>query len=265
MSDRTALSLVIHATDESDRDGIRSALAAHGLDGLVQVLSLAPGTACEAEEVAIEGGRTLRALAESLAANTRHTAFQLWHYPDRSNVGHYAAYVPGHGLYIAPADADGDPYIEIGYLAEQLAEAPPAMTVREWRTARGPALLGAGVHLAQWHMARRRTAEDLMEWWRQTRDSAEAAWEEILADKIRRHPAYLHPVYPMAPALARFWGADGKRGPVWDSTGVHLLAEDGTELCTFDLGDSPETTAALEALTELWPPRWEEDERDTLL
>ncbi|MDW6057980.1 hypothetical protein SAZ11_07745 [Streptomyces sp. FXJ1.4098] len=114
-------------------------------------------------------------------------------------------------------------------------------------------------------MARRHTAEDLVQRWRQTRDAAEAAWEEVLADKIRRHPAYLHPVYPMVPVLARFWAVDGKRGPFWDGTGVRLVAEDGSELCTFDLGDSPETTAALDALTELCPPRWEEDERDTLL
>ncbi|MDH2391592.1 hypothetical protein QCN29_22990 [Streptomyces sp. HNM0663] len=151
------------------------------------------------------------------------------------------------------------------YLAELLAEAPPAMTVREWLAARGPVLLGTEVHLALWHMARRRTAEDLVQRWRQTRDAAEAAWEEVLADKIRRHPAYLHPVYPMVPFLVRVWAVDGKRGPFWDGTGVRLVAEDGSELCTFDLGDSPETTAALDALTELCPPRWEEDERDTLL
>lgn len=265
MSDRTALSLVIHATDESDRDGIHAALTAEGLDGLVEVLSLAPGTACEAEEVAIEDGRTLRALAKSLAADTRHTAFQLWHYPDRSNVGYYAAYAPGYELYIAHADADGDPYIDTGYLAELLAEAQPAMTVREWLAARGPALLGTEVHRAQWHMARRRMAEDLVKRFRQTRDDAEAAWERVLADKIRHHPAYLHPVYPMVPALARLWAVDGKRGPFWGNTDVRLMAEDGTELCTFDLGDSPETTAALDALTELCPPQWAEDERHTLL
>ncbi|MGW2421475.1 hypothetical protein ACWC0C_19875 [Streptomyces sp. NPDC001709] len=116
-----------------------------------------------------------------------------------------------------------------------------------------------------WNMTSHRTAEDLMKRWRQTRDSAEAAWEEILADNIRRHPAYLHPVYPAVPAIAQFWAVDGKRGPVWDNADVRLIAEDGTELCTFDLGDDPETTAALEALTELFPPKWAEDERATLL
>ncbi|MFD8609406.1 hypothetical protein [Streptomyces sp. NPDC059631] len=136
-------------------------------------------------------------------------------------------------------------------LAELRAEAPPTMTVLE--------------RLALWHLVRRRRAEGLVQCWRQTRDAAEAAWEEILADKIRRHPAYLHPVYPRVPVLARFWAVEGKRGPFWDGTGVRLVAGDDSELCTFDLGDSPETTAALDALTELWPPRWEEDVRDTPL
>ncbi|MDX3020118.1 hypothetical protein [Streptomyces acidiscabies] len=150
-------------------------------------------------------------------------------------------------------------------LAGLLAGALPAATVREQLAALGPALLGTEADLALRHMARRRTAEDLVQRWRQTRDAAEAAWEEVLADKIRRHPVYLHPAYPMVPVLARFWAVDGKRGPFWDGMGVRLVAEDGSELCTFDLGDSTETTLALDTLTELCPPRWAEDERDTLL
>lgn len=146
-----------------------------------------------------------------------------------------------------------------------LAEAPPGMTVGERLAAQGPALLGTKVHRALRRVARRRRAEHLAERWRQSRDAAETAWEKVLADQVRRHPAHLHPRYPMVPVLARLWAVDGKRGSFWDSTGVRLVAKDGTELCTFDLGDSPETTAALDALTELCPPRWPEDERDTLL
>ncbi|MCZ1012005.1 hypothetical protein [Streptomyces lydicus] len=110
-----------------------------------------------------------------------------------------------------------------------------------------------------------RRAENLLEQWRRMQLAAEHEWLELLADRIRRHPAYLHPAYASLPAQALLWGMDTKRGPIWDSADVRLMTKDGVELCTFDLDDSPKVTMALAALSELQPPLYEEDELHMLL
>lgn len=125
------------------------------------------------------------------------------------------------------------------YRAELLAEAPAAMTVRGWLAARA------------------------LPFWEQRSTSPYGTWRATVRRRIsfsggsRRgmpprprgkkswptRSAVIHPVYPMVTVLARFWAVDGKHGPLWDGTGVRLVSEDGSELCTFDLGDTPETTA----------------------
>ncbi|MFJ5951382.1 hypothetical protein [Streptomyces noursei] len=107
---------------------------------------------------------------------------------------------------------------------------------------------------------RRNRAEDLIQDWRRIKDAAENEWEQVLADRIRHHAAYLHPVYRSLPTQALLWGVDTKNGPVWDSTEVRLLTQDGTELCAFDLHDGPEVTMGLDALSALQPPLYAEDE-----
>ncbi|MFD3422115.1 hypothetical protein [Streptomyces decoyicus] len=156
MSDRTALTLTLHATHDTDRDGIRAALSAQGLEAALEEFldTPAPGTTCTAPEVDISGGAEHRTLAEALVANTRHTAFELVHYPDVANCGYYAAYVPGCDLYITFADADGDPYALTDHIARRLAEAPATMTVHEWLGIHGPARLGNHVRASLGRLGR---------------------------------------------------------------------------------------------------------------
>ncbi|MEW2493849.1 hypothetical protein AB0942_09915 [Streptomyces nodosus] len=150
MPDRTQLTLTLYATHDSDRDGIRAALSAQGLeDGLEGAFTNAVlGDGYTAGEVVIDNGTEHRTLAEALVANTRHTAFELVHYPDRTHLGRYAAYAPGHDLYFAFCDVDGDPYSDDKEVARWLASAPKGMTVADWLTTQGPGLLGTSVRAA---------------------------------------------------------------------------------------------------------------------
>ena len=150
MPDRTGLTLTLHATHDSDRDGIRAALTAQGLEHDLEGVFTDPvlGEGYTVEELVIDNGTEHRTLAEALVAHTRYTAFELVHFPDRIHLGRYAAYAPGHDLYFAFCDVDGDPYSDDREVARWLASAPEGMTVADWLTIYGPGLLGTSVHAA---------------------------------------------------------------------------------------------------------------------
>lgn len=150
MSDKTALSLTLHATHADDREAISAALAAQGLETMAGEFldDPTPGVRYTDPEVDISNGVEHRTLAEALATHTRHTAFELVHHPDLANVGCYAAYAPGHELYFTFADADGDPYVLTEHVTRGISEAPADMTAPAWLAAHGPALLGTEVQTA---------------------------------------------------------------------------------------------------------------------
>ncbi|MFJ1742434.1 hypothetical protein ACIOG4_27645 [Streptomyces microflavus] len=150
MGDKTALQLTVHSTHADDHDAICAALAAQGLEVMRDEYLDAPagGSTFTDPEVDISNGFEHRTLAEAIAADTRHTRFELVHFPDGANVGHYAAYAPGHPLYLAFADVDGDPYKITEQVALSLAEARTGMTVQEWLEAHGGDLLGTDVRAA---------------------------------------------------------------------------------------------------------------------
>lgn len=150
MSDRTALQLTLHSTHTDDHDAICAALTAQGLETMRDEFlgDPVPGSTHTDPEVDISNGFEHRTLAEAIAAATRQTRFELVHFPDGANVGHYAAYAPGLPLYLAFADVDGDPYSLTEQVALSLAEAHAGITVQEWLEAYGSELLGTDVRAA---------------------------------------------------------------------------------------------------------------------
>lgn len=77
----------------------------------------------------------------------------------------------------------------------------------------------------------------LLDLWCLAGGVAERAWEAVLAERIREHPAYAR--MRAAPADAVFWAADGKRGLFWDGKGVRLTSRDGRTLGSLDVEDDP--------------------------
>ncbi|MFI7089489.1 hypothetical protein ACIBUR_38625 [Streptomyces anulatus] len=150
MTDKTALQLTVHSTHADDHDAICTVLTAQGLEIMRDEFLDDPvrGSTYTDPEVDISNAFEHRTLAEAIVAATRHTHFELVHFPDGANVGHYAAYAPGHPLYLAFADADGDPYKLAEQVALSLADARVGITVQEWLETQGSDLLGTGARAA---------------------------------------------------------------------------------------------------------------------
>ncbi|WP_331762520.1 hypothetical protein OG612_45645 (plasmid) [Streptomyces sp. NBC_01527] len=150
MTDRTPLTLVIHATTDADLPGIHKAIAAAGLEDYFPDLlnGPVPGETYTVEELDIVGGVEHNSLAEDLAAHAPHTTFELRHGQHYAHDGHYAAYVPGHPLYLTTCDADGDPQTPTDEVTQHLKMAPATMTVEMWLTIHGPDILGTHVRTA---------------------------------------------------------------------------------------------------------------------
>lgn len=137
MSHRTALYLHVWAVDDQERPAVIDAIAAADLAAYgTESDELLLGALYETEETPLGSSHEL---TQALLTTVPSAVFELWQDPHDSSEGHYVAHVPGTGIFQAPCDLYGRPYVSIEDITTSLL-AHSNSTVKGWlsTTSEGP-------------------------------------------------------------------------------------------------------------------------------